>query len=266
VGPAPVRRILLNTFERLVRMKALRPRQGIWALIVDGHESHASFDHCCRGCLRRCVATKNAERIEYYHRHVTALVPAEPYCVALEIEPVRPGEDEVAAAQRLITRLTRRFPRLFRLVLADAFYARANFITFLRTHHFHGVIVFKQEERHLMREGLALRRFITPTHYNRHCTACTVWDVPACDGWDACPYPVRVIISEEHDGTERSTWVWITTLHQKDFSAFWLVQTGHNRWCRCGVPVRGQALTYCSARAAGSPWPVRGQALTYNNS
>jgi len=61
------------------------------------------------------------------------------------------------------------------------------------------VIVFKQEERHLMREALALRRFVTPTHVNRHGTACRVWDIPACDGWDACPYPVCVIISDERN-------------------------------------------------------------------
>lgn len=231
VGPAPVRRMLLNAFERLVRMKALRPQQGIWTLIVDGHESHASFDHCCPACLQRRVTTKNGARSEYYHRHVTARVPAEPYCVAWDIEPLRPGEDEVAAARRLMTRLTRRFPRLFRLVLADALYARADFVTFLRAQKLHAMIVFKQEERTLMREARRLRTMTTPEHFDHHGTACTVWDIPDCSGWDSCPVPVRIIISEERRGTDCSTWIWITTLPQEQYPACRLVPAGHGRWC-----------------------------------
>ncbi len=177
------------------------------------------------------MSTTHGQRIEYYHRHVAARVPATPYCVTLDIEPLRPGEDEVAAARRLIARLIHRFPRLFRLVLADALYARADFVSFLRTHNLHALIVFKQERRLLMQNAYALRRLTTPECFEHRGTEYTVWDIvdPGC--WDACPYPVRMVISEERCGTDISTWVWIPTLPPDTYSARWIVQTGHDRWC-----------------------------------
>jgi hypothetical protein len=59
---------------------------------------------------------------EYYHRHVTLmLLPGnQSLRFLLDVEPQRPGEDEVACALRLLTRLLQRYPRAFDVVLADA--------------------------------------------------------------------------------------------------------------------------------------------------
>jgi len=233
LGSNAVRSILAHCFERLVRMKALRPRHGMWTIVIDAHESHASFDHCCRACLRRVVATKNGDRIEYYHRHVTALVPALPYCVALDIEPIRPGEDEVAAARRLILRILRRFPRLFRLVLADSFYPQGAFFNFLREHRLHVMTVLKQEARLLMQEARLLRQSVQPVHFRINEVDYSVWDIPSEDTWDSCACPVRVIINEERHRNEKdnANWVWVTTLDQDAHPAATLVPVGHDRWC-----------------------------------
>lgn len=159
-----------------------------------------------------------------------AFLPAHPYGVPLDMEPLRPGEDEVAAATRLLTRLQRRFPRLFKLVLADALYARADVITFLRAQRLHALITFKQDERVLMREARALKELTVPFEMTHKGAACRVWDIPDCSGWETCPYPVRVVISEERRGSEIATWAWITTLPQDVYPATWIVPAGHTRW------------------------------------
>jgi len=231
VGPLPLRRTLARTVARLLGMKALRPRHGVWAIILDGHESHVSPTRHCPGCLMRRVQTKTGERREYYHRHVMAMLPAEPYCAVLDMEPQRPGEDEVAAASRLLRRIVRRFPRQFHVVLTDALYARADFVTVVRQQHLHLLTVLKQEERILMQEARALRALVAPITFSRAGVQDRVWDIPRCSGWATCPHDVRVIFSEERDGDTVTEWVWVTTLPVAQYSATTIVALGHDRWC-----------------------------------
>jgi hypothetical protein len=144
VGPLPLRRTPARTVARLFGMKALRPRHGVWAIILDGHESHVSPKWHCPGCLMRRVQTKTGERREYYHRHVMAMLPAEPDCV----------------------------------VLTDALYARADFVTVVRQQHLHLLTVLKQEERILMQEACALRALVAPITFSRAGVQYCVWDIP----------------------------------------------------------------------------------------
>ena len=67
-----------HVYSRLKRNKALvPPSHGLVALVLDGHESHSTNRKNCDGCLeRRLVVKKGAEsveRVQYYHRNVTAL-------------------------------------------------------------------------------------------------------------------------------------------------------------------------------------------------
>jgi hypothetical protein len=92
-----IRRLNRSLYARLKRSKTIRvPWHGLMLLVLDGHESHSTRRQCCAGCLQRKVHTAKGERIEYYHRHVTAMLVAENFQLLLDVEPQLPGENEVA--------------------------------------------------------------------------------------------------------------------------------------------------------------------------
>ncbi|MGD1071562.1 MAG: hypothetical protein ABSB15_15590 [Bryobacteraceae bacterium] len=76
--------------------------------MVDGHESHASYLRHCSGCLERTLHLETGDRMQFYHRQVTLMrLPGtpggrDPIRLLLDREPQRPGENEVAAAMRLL--------------------------------------------------------------------------------------------------------------------------------------------------------------------
>ena len=130
-----IRSIIRCVYSQLKRNKALKPLwAGMIALILDGHESHCSQKQRCAGCLVRHLQTKHGEQIEYYHRHVMASLIFKGLSFPLDIEPQRPGEDEVACAMRLLERILRDYQRAFDLVIADGLYARASFFKFVLKH------------------------------------------------------------------------------------------------------------------------------------
>lgn len=84
-------------YTRLKRNKViLSPWQNLIPLIVDGHESHATYRRHCKGCLERTLHTEKGDRIQYYHRHVTAFLALKDFCLFLDAEAQKPGEDGIA--------------------------------------------------------------------------------------------------------------------------------------------------------------------------
>src|SRR3989339_321803 len=63
----------------------------------------------------------------------------------LDAEPLRPGEDEVAAALRLLDRVVRAYPRAFDLVQGDGLYADPRFFHWALEHGKHALAVLKDE-------------------------------------------------------------------------------------------------------------------------
>ena len=112
IGVDDVREVLRQHYALRRRNKTLKPiAPGLWPLIFDGHESNSSFLRCCPQCLRRTVHTKHGDRIQYYHRYVLALLLHADGVLLMDIEPQRPGEDEIAPARRLLARALANGPR-----------------------------------------------------------------------------------------------------------------------------------------------------------
>jgi hypothetical protein len=112
--PDSVREAHQDLCTRLKRHKALQPTtHGLMALVLDGHESHSTYKRRCSGCLERKVKTKKGTRIQYYHRSVTAMLLGHQFPLLLDAEPIKPGEDELAAATRLLKRVLKHYPRAF---------------------------------------------------------------------------------------------------------------------------------------------------------
>lgn len=237
-----IRAINQKFYWRLKRNKALvPPPHQLMALIVDGHESHASYRRHCEGCLKREIGEEGAKRIQYYHRNVTALLVASDFCFLLDAEPQRSGEWEVDCAIRLLERILESYPRAFDVVVADALYAVSNFFNFLLAHNKDVITVLKQEQRDLFQHAEQFFAQSPPSgEYTSNGTRIKVWDGCGFVSWSQVDERVRVVKTEETnrvtkqiDGkteTIRSSWMWVTTLPPLRANAKVVVELGHSRW------------------------------------
>lgn len=235
-----LRKALQEIYRRLKRNKALGGISGWDIAVLDGHETHTSYLRHCDGCLKRTVETKQGERIQYYHRHVTLMLVADKLRLLLDMEPQRCGEDEVAAARRLLERVLVSFPRAFQILLADALYATAPFINFLGSVKKHVLIVFKDNTRDLYRDVLALCALQAPEPGEYRGRQCKWWDINDLTSWPQVTPSIRLVRSRENYSvrrqntqvrqTQSSDWMWVTTLSQSEADTALVVRLGHARW------------------------------------
>lgn len=238
---AGLRRIQHELYGQLKRGKALEPpAHGLMLAVLDAHESHATFRRCCGGCLQRTIRTKEGERIQYYHRHVTMSLVSQDLRLLIDAEPIEKREDEVAAATRLFDRVVATYPRAFDVVGGDGLYAQGPFFNHVRAAGKHMMAVLKNEQRDLMADADALWAQMPPTavfegERHREC-----WDLSGFTTWPQCQSPVRVVRSHETWSVRRqltreleqrvSDWAWVTTLPPELASTRAVVQLGHGRW------------------------------------
>ena len=157
MNPEPVREALRALYSDLKRNKALPPPwHGLMPLVLDGHESHATQNRHCPECLQRTISTSHGEYTQYYHRHVTAMLLGGDFPLLLDVEPQRPGEDEVTTALRLLERVLKNFPRAFDVVLGDALYTDPRFFNFVLDHGKDVLTVLKNDNRALLVDARAL--------------------------------------------------------------------------------------------------------------
>lgn len=210
------------------------------ALVLDGHESHASYRRHCSGCRQREVESQQGERLQFYHRHITAMLLGRDFALLLDAEPKRPGEDEIAPALRLLERLLEHYPRAFDVVLGDAFYTDPRLYNLLIARGKDVVTVLKDERRDLVVDAEALFAEIEPEELTDGRTRRQVWDLEGFTTWPQVHQPVRVVrtrettpIRRQLDGrreTETSEWLWVTTLSPLRAPTAAVVALGHARW------------------------------------
>ena len=239
--PHDLRQGLHHLYSRLKRNKALLPIGGLRVAVLDGHETHSSYLRHCSGCLQRTLRTKHGDRIQYYHRNVTLLLlTGSELRVLLDQESQQPGEDEVAAATRLLDRVLAAYPRAFHLLLADGLYAQAPFLNLLLAHGKHALVVLKDERRDLYQDVCGLFAVTPPQPGRYRSRDCRWWDVGDLTTWPEVQAPLRVIRSQEtwtvrrqaSDQVETLTaeWIWATTLPTTHASTEQAVALGHRRW------------------------------------
>lgn len=244
--PDTVREANCAFYKCLKRNKAIRAFfHNLFALVLDGHENHATYRQCCEGCLQRKVTVgkgeDKVEKIQYYHRNVTALLVTPDFMLLLDAEPQLPGEDEIATALRLLERVLKNYPRAFDVVLGDAKYTDPRLFKLVRRHNKHALTVLKDERRDLVRDARALFEGTEPTwvsNENRKQVRC--WDQEGFTSWAQCGTPVRVVLAIEKTKVRRqldketeeltSTWLWVTTLPAETVCSKAIVKLGHDRW------------------------------------
>jgi len=237
-----LREILRYLYSRLKRNKALRPPfcDNLFALVIDGHECSASYLRCCDECLQREIKTSKGSRIQYYHRHVMAILLCEDFPLLLDLELQMPGEDEVAAATRLLQRIFLNYPRAFDVVVADGLYARAPFFKTVIAHGKHVIAVLKDDRRDLMQDAMGIFHREQPVVFQNHSVTRQCWDIEGFNSWTSFGQEVRVVRSVETTTVCRqrtgekedclSEWMWVTTLPKQIVPTETFVRIGHGRW------------------------------------
>lgn len=238
-----VRRQLRTIYRKLKRRKVLSPssHDNLFALVVDGHESSASYLRCCKDCLtRRINKDTPREQIQYYHRLVMGVLVCKRFTLLLDAEMQIKGEDEVCTAERLLARLLQDYPRAFDLVVADGLYARAPFFKTVRAAGKHVIAVLKDEGRDLARDVSGLCKSLVPREINTSTTKRQVWDIEQLRSWPQVGMPVRVVRSLETTTVKRQNggvldtrttqWMWVTTIPSSHLFVEQFLDIAHGRW------------------------------------
>lgn len=221
---------------------------GLLVVAIDANEQFKSRKRCCPGCCQRQLEVKDAagqvQRVtEYYHRQVYAQIHGPVFSLILDVEPIRPGEDEAAVALRMLGRMRRLYgPRFFDVVTVDAWYATGPFFKAVKRLGWAVVSVIKQERYDIYQEGTALSRRQKPRAWRWEDREVDLWEIKDLPFTDAAIGPVRMIIAEERweertrraGRTERvmrqSHWRWLASGELDDADATVIWRIGHQRW------------------------------------
>jgi hypothetical protein len=230
-------------YARLKRNKALPiPPHGLVALVLDGHELTSSDRRVCEGGLTRTVGPEECPRQQHYHRYVAASLVGKGFHHFLDVEEIGPGEDEIAAALRLVRRIHGTYPRAYDVVMGDALYARADFFLAVLALGKDVLAVLKQETRDLYKDAMALAAVQAPQRFRRRDgrTEVRAWDIPGLTSWSSLGRSVRVVRTLETTGVRSqktgeieevtAEWMWVTTLSVCRARTEAVVELGHARW------------------------------------
>jgi hypothetical protein len=251
----PLEEMLVGINRQLKRNKVFSRGQlaGRIVAALDGIEVLSSYSRCCDSCLRRRVREKTkegelVERIQYYHRLVGCQIVSSAVKPILGVEWLRPGEDEVGAAGRLLEKIDRQYgSRFFDVLLLDSLYAQAPVLRLADEIGWDLVIVLKQEARDLYQDaqGLFDRRgpdLCFSESAPGRTVQVRIWDQDGLPFTHSYPAPVRVLRSDETITEHRvqggklktavtlHNWVWLSTLDSRNVKARMLWQMGHLRW------------------------------------
>jgi hypothetical protein len=241
--------------KELKRNKALESCKikGLLFLSIDANEHFASFSRTCPRCCQRQVEVLDSEGkkvkvTQYYHRYVFAHLSGPKFNLLLDVEPMLPGEDECAAALRLLGRLRRLYgPRFFGGITADAWYAKGPFLRALDKLGWLWIVVLKREDMDVFQEAVQLSKNQKPSQEfrdeqrGRQVQLREVKDLHFSDGYTQTQ-SVQVILSDER-WTERrvqggkkcaqsqqSRWMWVACEGLCGYPAEVIYQGGHRRW------------------------------------
>lgn len=244
-----LRAVLVAVNQTLKRNKALAGAHinGLLVVAIDGNEQFKSRARCCADCCQRKIKLTDdsgqvVEVTEYYHRQVYAQLHGPHLSLVLDLEPIRPGEEEAAAALRLLGRMRRLYgPRFFDVVSVDAWYATGPFIKAVQLLGWGVVSVLKQERYEIYQEATALTQNQKPQNYQWEDRKIELWEVKDLCFTQALG-PMRVVRAEERwpqrhrvGGNKllqekHSSWRWLVSQELDPYSMQVIWQIGHQRW------------------------------------
>ncbi len=238
-----LRKVLVQINHQIKRKKILKSHSPPYLVAaVDGVELFRSYKRCCKDCLQRVLESPKGPVVEYYHRAVVLQIVNAWPCLILDVEPILPKEGEVSAAQRLLERAKKLYPRFFDILTFDALYLGAPFLKKVIDLGWDAVIVLKQENRDLYQDAEQLMKITKPQVENNLQKQKIHWDLENLTTWPQLGRPIRVVCSHETrtqrerianrwvERTVTQDWKWATTLPKKIFDASYVNRIGHARW------------------------------------
>jgi hypothetical protein len=271
LDPAQLRRAVRWIHRRLKRGKAFEANKihGLFCVSLDANEQFCSDHRCCAQCLTRTVNCQNArgqevQKTQYYHKQVYAQLSGPELSVILDFEPMRPGEEECAAALRLLRRLRATCgPRFFDVVVVDSWYAKGPFLkTVVEELGWPVIAVLKQERFEVHQEALALSQKQPGQVVVRNQRRLEIWDVRSLRFSDSYEAPVRVVraretwTQREQQGNEwgriqkEQNWLWVVAGDLDGYDGAVIRDIGHSRWNienhAFGQLTQHWHLTHCS--------------------
>jgi hypothetical protein len=251
LDPAELRRAARYIHRKLKRGKAFEANKinGLLGVNLDANEQFCSDHRCCEQCLTRTVKCRNAcgeevQKTQYYHKQVYAQLSGPELSVILDFEPLRQGEEECAAALRLLRRLRATYgPRFFDVVVVDSWYANGPFLkTVVEELGWPVIAVLKQERFEVHQEALALSQKQPGQVVERDGRRVEIWDVRSLRFSDRYAGPVRVVrvretwTQREQTGLEWSqtpkeqNWLWVVAGDLDGYDGAVIRDLGHSRW------------------------------------
>ena len=274
MNPEDWRQNQAQVVKELKRNKALESCKikGLLFLSLDANEHFASFSRTCPRCCQRQVEVldpqgKKVKVTQYYHRYVFAHLSGPKVNVVLDAEPVLPGEEDCAAALRLLGRVRRLYgPRFFDGVTADGWYAKGPFLRSLDKLGWLWIVVLKRQDMDVFKEAVQLSQGQKPSAQFRdearqhQVQLWEVKDLHFSDGYTKGK-SVQVVLSDERwtehtvqggkktSRAEKSRWMWVACEGLSGYAPEVVYQGGHRRW---GIEnqafnelTQGYHLTHC---------------------
>lgn len=252
MNPEQLRRAAVWINRQLKRGKAFEASKihGLLAVSLDANEQFCSDHRCCDDCLTREITCQDAhgqeyQKTQYYHKQVYAQLSGPEWSVILDVEPMRQGEEEGAAALRLLRRMRTQYgPRFFDVVVVDAWYAKGPFLkTVVEELGWPVIAVLKQARYEVYQEALALTQGQKPTQVvQRDERQVEIWEVPALRFSDTYTEPVRVVrvwerwTERQRVGRQWKTvskeqhWIWVVAGDLAVYDGAVIRDLGHLRW------------------------------------
>lgn len=221
---------------------------GLLWVSLDANEHFASRARCCDQCCTRQIKVRDEEGqeqqvTEYYHRYVYAQINGPQFNLLLDLEPIRPGEEERQAALRLLGRLRRNYgPRFFDGITVDAWYAKGPFLSAVQKLGW-GVLTVLKGKYEVIEEAQRLRGDRPPAlAFRENERQVQLWEVRELDFTDSYAGKIRVVISQEqweeryYRGGKKcrqhltSQWIWGVTEEFDGYGVQTVWRAGHRRW------------------------------------
>ena len=248
-----LRQIIGSVAKKLKANKALESCKinGLLFLSLDANEHFHSRSRCCPQCCQREIKQTDDQGnphtvIEYYHRYVFAQSNGPKINTLLDLEPIRPGEEECAAALRLLGRLRRIYGvRFFDAITIDGWYAQGPFLRAVEKLGWDWIVVLKDERREVYKEAQQLSRDQPPSvafEDPERDRQVELWEVKELDFSEGYGGKVRVVRSHEQwtetkirggrktRQPQQSQWLWAASAGLDGYPVEVIYQGGHRRW------------------------------------
>jgi hypothetical protein len=244
-----LRAVLVSTNRRLKENKQLESAKiaGLLVVALDANEQFNSWCRCCPACCQRQVTLTDKtgakrEVTQYYHRQVYAHIQGPQFSIILDLEPIQPGEEEAAAALRLLGRMRRLYgARFFDVITVDAWYTKGPFLRPVQKLGWGVVTVLKQERFEIYQEATTLMKQQAPQLLQQQERTIQLWEVKHLS-FTQTTGPVRVVVAQEtwrqacRVGGQRllqdrqAHWRWAVTQELAHCTAQQIWEIGHRRW------------------------------------